>query len=202
MSGLCDPRINLAARQMSAFARFCSLCHLDLDLLRAVQILAGHAETSRCHLLDRRTAVKSVCPQRQSLFVFSAFARIGFAVQSVHGDRHRLMRFLGNRSIGHRARLESGHDRIDALHFLDRNCLFRIVEIHQSPQVLYAVLICDSRRILLEHLVVPASCGLLQKMDRLRIVKVLVRTASHLVMSRVVQRQVCGKTKRIKRHGM
>ena len=32
VAGLCNPRIDLLARQVSALARLCALCHLDLNL--------------------------------------------------------------------------------------------------------------------------------------------------------------------------
>ena len=57
VSGLCDPRIHLSARQVAALSGLGSLRHLDLDLLRADQVPAGHAKPSACHLFDRRAAV-------------------------------------------------------------------------------------------------------------------------------------------------
>ena len=57
VSGLGDPGIYLSSGQMSALAGFCSLCHLDLDLLCTHQIAAGDAKTSAGYLLDGGTTV-------------------------------------------------------------------------------------------------------------------------------------------------
>ena len=59
IAGLRHPRIHFFARKMSALARFCALGHLDLDLLRAAQVRACDAETSRSHLLDLAVFVRS-----------------------------------------------------------------------------------------------------------------------------------------------
>ena len=53
-AGSGDPGIDLASGQVAAFSGFRALCHLDLQLLRAVQIRAGHAEAPRGDLLDGR----------------------------------------------------------------------------------------------------------------------------------------------------
>ena len=57
VSGLGDPGIYLSSGQMSALAGFCSLCHLDLDLLCTDQVTAGDAKTSAGYLLDGGTTV-------------------------------------------------------------------------------------------------------------------------------------------------
>ena len=57
VSSLGDPWIYLSSGQMSALAGFCSLCHLDLDLLCTHQIAAGDAKTSAGYLLNGGTTV-------------------------------------------------------------------------------------------------------------------------------------------------
>ncbi len=57
MTCFCNPRIYFLCRKMSAFTRFCTLCHLDLDFSCRYQITAGNTETSTGYLFDRGTSV-------------------------------------------------------------------------------------------------------------------------------------------------
>ncbi len=202
MPCLSDPRINLAAGQMTALPRLCPLRHLNLDLLRAYQIAAGHAEPSAGHLLDRRAAVQAVLPDAQPLQILSPFAGIGFPMEPVHGDRHRLMGFFGNGAIGHSARLKPGDNGFHALHFLQRNAFLRIVEVHQPPQVFDRSLVIHQRRILPEHPIIAPSGGFLEQMDRGRVVKMFFRAAAHLMMSQAVQRQIRFQPERVEGPGV
>src|SRR6185437_12887704 len=52
MPGLGDPGVDLRPGQLAAFAGLGALRHLDLQLPRAHQVLAGDAEATRGHLLD------------------------------------------------------------------------------------------------------------------------------------------------------
>ena len=52
--GLGDPRVHLVAGQLAALAGLGALRHLDLDVVGVDQVLAGHPEPARGHLLDRR----------------------------------------------------------------------------------------------------------------------------------------------------
>ena len=161
MSGLGDPGIYLSSGQMSALAGFCSLCHLDLDLLCTYQVTAGDAETSAGYLLDGRTTVESIRAYGQTVQILTAFTGIALAVQMVHGDGHGLMGFLGNGTVGHGTGLESGHDGFYRLYFLDGHALFRIIEVHQSSEVLDGIFVVYHGGVLLEHLVITASGGFL-----------------------------------------
>ena len=52
MAHACDVLVHFIARQLSAFAGFGALRHLDLDVVGIDEIFRGHAETARRHLLD------------------------------------------------------------------------------------------------------------------------------------------------------
>ena len=123
-------------------------------------------------------------------------------MQDVHGDGHGLMGLLGNGAVGHGAGLKAGHDGIHALHFLQRNTLFRIFEIHQAAQVSHAVLRVYHGGVLLEQLVIAPPGRLLQGVDGGGIVQMIVSAASHLMMSRAVQSQIGLQSQRIKGHGV
>ena len=57
---LADVLGHLAAGQLAAFAGLGALRHLDLNLVRAGQIIGGHAKATRGHLLDARAQTVTV----------------------------------------------------------------------------------------------------------------------------------------------
>ena len=117
-----DPRIDLAAGQLAALARLGALGHLDLQFLGVDQVVAGDAEAAGRHLLDGavlRVAVRLVGDVARR--VLAALAGVALAADAVHGDGQRLVRLLADRAVGHRARLEALHDRLDRLDLLERD---------------------------------------------------------------------------------
>ena len=65
--------------------------------------------------------------------IFAAFAGVALAADAVHGDGERLVRFLGDGAVAHRAGLEALHDAFDRFDFVDRNRL-ALLEIEQAAQ--------------------------------------------------------------------
>ena len=112
------------------------------------------------------------------------------------------MGFLGDGAIGHGAGFKAGDNRVHAFHFLQGNPFFRIFEIHQAPQVFDGIFVIHQGRILLEEFVIPSSGGLLQCMDSGRIVEMFIAAASHFMMSRAVQSEICGKAEGVEGHGV
>ena len=161
VSGLGDPGIYLSSGQMSALTGFCSLCHLDLNLLCTYQVTAGNTKTSTGYLLDCGTTVQSVRSDGQTIQVLTAFTGIALAVQMIHGDGHGLMSLLGYGTVGHGTGLESGHNGLYRLYFLNRHTLFRIIEVHQSSEILDGIFVVYHGSVLFEHLVITASGGFL-----------------------------------------
>ena len=197
MSGFCYPRVNLSPRQMSTFSRFCSLRHLDLDFFCADKISACNTKTSTGNLFDRRASVGS-----KALDILSAFTGVWLTVQCIHCKGKGFVCFLWNWSVRHCTGLKSGHDRIHTLYFWKRNSFLWIIEVHLSTECDSFGFFINHLRVLLEHFIIPASCGLLEHMDRSRVVQMLFTTALRLVLSHTVQRQIYGKSQRIKGLGM
>ena len=139
---------HLAARQLAAFARLGALRHLDLDLVRAAQILGCHAKAARGHLLDfgahgiaRAQGVidlKHVFAQQvgHSLAlhhgdalellpvtrrVFATLARVALAPKAVHGHRQRGVRFGGDGTERHGTRGETLDDFFGRLNLVHRD---------------------------------------------------------------------------------
>ncbi len=108
---------NLVAGQLATLAGFRTLCHLDLYLIGAVQVLGGHAEAAGGNLLDlgtqriaflqRNVALDAIAPETAGqgftrfhrsipARIFPAFAGIGFPADPVHRQRQRRMRLGRN----------------------------------------------------------------------------------------------------------
>ena len=185
MPCLRNPGIHLFGRKMSALPRLCPLCHLNLNLTGTDQIAACNTETSRCHLFDCRAAILRTSGGVQTLVALSALPGIGFSVKMVHSDSQRLMGFLRNGSIGHGTRLKSLYNLFYRLHLFQWNGIFRIAEVHHASQVA-ALLPIHLAGVLLEQFIVSRPCGLLQKMNRLRIIAVFFPTASSLMLPQAV----------------
>src|SRR5207249_749416 len=120
-----DPRIHFRAGKFAAFAGFRALRHLDLEFLRVDEVIARHAETTGGDLFDGgvfRIAVRFPdVPGR----VFAAFAGIAPAADAVHRDGERFVRFLADRTVTHRAGLETFDDGVHRLDLLDGQRLRR-----------------------------------------------------------------------------
>ena len=156
-TGLCDPRIDFSTRQMSTLSWFCTLSHLDLNLLCTYQISGSNTKTSTCHLLDRRAFIQSIRSDSQTFNTLTALTGIRFTMELIHGNSQTLMGFLRNRSIGHGTGLKTGHDGLYALYFLQRNSLLRIFEIQKGSELSMIVFTIYQRGILLEQIIVAFS---------------------------------------------
>ena len=183
-----DPRIHLRAGQLAAFAGLRALRHLDLDLVRADEVFAGHAEAARGDLLDRGVLRVAVRQALEALRILAAFAGVALAADAVHRDRQRFVRFLADRAVRHRAGLEALHDALDRLDFLERHRLAAL-EIQQAAQrAQVRRLLVDQPRVLLE---LPRSCRcarLLQAVDRLGIEQVELAVRAPLILAADRQR--------------
>lgn len=63
MTQMCDLRGHLISGQLAAFARLCTLRHLDLQHLCVCQIRAAHTKAGRGHLqqnVDEQTLIVSL----------------------------------------------------------------------------------------------------------------------------------------------
>ena len=101
-----NPRPHLGTRQMTAFAGFRTLGHLDLNLIGAHEIAARHAETTRSDLLDGRPLAVAVRQRNLAGRIFTALAAVRPAMETVHGDGQTFMGFLRDRAVAHRACVE------------------------------------------------------------------------------------------------
>ena len=181
---------------MSALAGFRSLCHLDLDFDRAVQVRARNAKATGSDLFDCAVVFRSVAGN-----VFTAFAGVGLAADAVHGFGHCLMRFLRDGAVGHRACFEPLYNALHRLDLFDRNRRLLRHELCQAAQRVRTLFVINELRVLAEHFIVSGTNRPLQRDDRLRIVHMvfLVPSASELMEADRVKRCIDAKAQRIKR---
>ena len=191
--GLRDPGVHLCPGKMTALAGLRALGHLDLDLLRAHEIGAGHAEAGGSHLLDLR-----ICLRSEALLVLSAFSRVGPSAQTVHSDGHGLVGFLRNGAVAHGAGLEALHDLAHWLHLFQRDRIARRDKLQKASQGV-GELIVHQRRISLELFVAPFPHCLLQERDHRGIPEMVlfVLSAPQLVEAYGIQRCVQAETQRV-----
>ena len=77
MADLGDVLVDLVAGQLAAFAGLGALRHLDLDVVGIDQVLGGHAEAARGHLLDRRAHRIAVGQRLEAVGFLAALAGVG-----------------------------------------------------------------------------------------------------------------------------
>ena len=129
-----DHVVDFVAGELAALAGLGALRHLDLQFVGVDQVVCGHAETGRGHLLHGAAAQITVRVGLEALFVFSAFAGVGLAADAVHRDGQRLVRLFADRSERHGAGGEALDDFLGGLDFFQRNRLIALLELHQAAQ--------------------------------------------------------------------
>ncbi len=144
--GLRDPGIDLVPRQLAALTGLRALGHLDLDVLGAHEVLAGHPEPTAGDLLDLGLAGVAVRERLEPLRVLAALAGVRLGTQPVHGDRQRLVGLLRDRAVGHRPRGEPGDDRRDGLDLVDRDRADDPPWKRKSPRRVISRCACSSTR--------------------------------------------------------
>ena len=197
VSGSGYPRVYLSGWQVSAFSRLRTLGHLNLNLLGADQIAAGHAETSAGHLLNGRTPVPVTSCGIQTFLAFSALTGVGFAVKHIHSQGQGFVCFLRNGAIGHSPCFKAFHNVIHAFHFLQRKGMFCKPKVHKTAEV-SASLCVYHLCIFFKHAVIPQTGGFLQHVNSSRIVAVLFSVFAHFVSAHAVQSQICASAQRVK----
>src|SRR3954447_19703876 len=112
--GLGHPRVDLVAGQLTAFAWLGALRHLDLDVVGVREVRRRDTEPSGRDLLDGASAARV----EQAVEILTALTGVALAAEGVHRDREGLVRFAGDRAIGHRAGGEPADDGRDRLHLV------------------------------------------------------------------------------------
>ena len=171
--------------ELPPLARLGALGHLDLKLVGAHQVLAGHAEPARSHLLDGALLAVAVGKRLVALGILATFAGVRLRSQPVHGDGQGLVGLGRDRAVAHGTGREPLDDRLDRLDFLDRHRLALVeLELEQAAQRAEPLgLLVDHARILLED-IVPAGLGrVLEPEDGLGVEQVELTIPAPLVLA-------------------
>ena len=163
-----DPIVDLVARQLAAFAGLGALRHLDLQIVGVDEIFDVDAEAARGDLLDRRAHRIAVGQRLVALRVLAALAGIRLAAEPVQGDRQRRVRLPRDRAERHGAAGEALDDLRGGLDLVERDRIFRQIEIEQRAQRDDAgILLADALGVFLEAPVVVGAHRVLQQRHRL-----------------------------------
>ena len=184
-----DPRINLGARELAAFAGLRALHDFDLQFLGLREVVAGHAETAGGDLLDRAVFRVAIGQHFEAVGVFAPLTRVALAADAVHGDGQRLVGFRTDRTVGHGTSLEALHDRFDRFDFLDRDpAIFRKFEVDESAQGGKLLrLVVDRIGVFTEGAEVTRAASMLQEVNGRRVERMVLAIVPPLVNSARVE---------------
>ncbi len=111
------------------------------------------------------------------------------AADAIHGDGERLVRFLADGAIAHRAGLEAFHDFLHRLDFLDGQRLLRRFEIEQAAQgAEVRRLVVDQFGVFPVNLFAAQAAGDLQLVNRLRVEQMIFAVVAPLILAAGVER--------------
>ncbi len=116
-----DRGIDFMARELATLAGLRSLRHLDLHHVGIDEVLGGHAEAPRGHLLDLRAHRVAVRQRPVAIGFLAAFTRVRLAADPVHGDGKRGMRLAADRAERHGAGREALDDLLGRLDLVERH---------------------------------------------------------------------------------
>ncbi len=166
MPGLGDPRVHLVRRKLAALTGFRPLGHLDLDVGRVDQVVAGDTEPPGRDLLDGAAAFRVV----ETVDVLAALARVRATADLVHRHRDGLVGLGRDRAVAHGTGVEALQDLLDRFHLLERDRFARIeIEFEETAErAAFAGQPVDLVGVLLEDLGPPGLGGVLQQEDGFR----------------------------------
>ncbi len=146
--------------------------------------MARHAEPAGRDLFDGAVLRIAVGQRDVAFRVLAAFAGVAFAADAVHGDGERLMRFLADGAVAHRAGLEAFHDFLHRLDFVDGQRLLRGFEFEQAAQGAEVCrLIVDQFGVFAVNLPATKPAGNLQLVNRLRVEQVILTAVAPLILA-------------------
>ena len=153
---------------MAALAGLGALGHLNLNLEGTAQVAARHAKARTCHLLDRGVLGVAVGQRGLATRVLAALARVGTAMQAVHGDGHALVCLFADGAVRHGAGVKATDDVERGLHLVERNRRAAAdIKVEQVAQAHGAAGAVQTSAVLLKGVVAVLTAGGLQQVDGL-----------------------------------
>ena len=177
LTDLGDPGVDLLAGEVSALAGLGALGHLDLNLEGAAQIAARHAKACACHLLDGGVLGVTVSQRGLATRILTALARVGTAVQAVHGDGHALVCLFADGAIRHGAGVKAADDVERGLDLVEcHRSAAAGIKVQQVAQAHGPAGAVQTGAVLLKDVVAVLTAGGLQQVDSLRVDEVILAT--------------------------
>ena len=202
LTDLGDPGVDLLAGQVTALTRLGALGHLDLNLEGAAQVAARHAKARACHLLDGGVLGVTVSQRGLATRILAALARVGTAMQAVHGDGHALMGFLADGAVRHGTGVKAADDAERGLHLVEcHRSAAAGIKVQQVAQTHGTAGAVQAGAVLLKGIVAVLAAGGLQQVDGLRVDKVILAAEraplgqtqrGQLIGSRALKDSECG----------
>ena len=180
-----DVRGDFITRQLTAFARFCTLSDLNLDHVGVNQVGRGYAKAAGRHLLDARHFVGAVTGR-----IFTALAGVGVAADAVHGFRQRFVRFRAQRADGHRRGIEAFEQLGCRLNFVNADRFIARIEGNKIAQRRCRTVV-HQLGILLIIAIFAALYRLLQRAHHVRVVGVIFAAVNVFQQAALFQRLTC-----------
>src|SRR5579875_544053 len=116
-----DEGRDLDRRQLPTLTGLGTLRHLDLDLLRAHQILSRDAKATGSHLLDLAAYLVAIHRLMIPVRVLTALAGIIATTDAVHGCRDGFVRLRAERAERHGGDDETLPNRLHRLYLIQRH---------------------------------------------------------------------------------
>ena len=91
-----NPFIHFMAGQLPTFTRLGTLRHFDLQFSSVAEVITGYSKTTGSHLFDGRTFPIAIFFGFKADLVFTAFATVAFAANTVHGNGQGRVGFVRN----------------------------------------------------------------------------------------------------------
>ena len=139
--------------------------------------------------MDGRPAQVTIGIAHIPIGVLAAFTGVRLSADPIHRDGQGLVRFFGDRAVGHRTCGEALQDVAQRLHFVDRHWWTdTFTECEQAAQRRQAPrLVVDEFGVLLKDVVALGARGVLELEHCLRIEEVVLTFAPPLILTTEVQ---------------
>ena len=113
--------VHFESRKLSAFTRFGSLSYFNLYFISINQIFSGDTKASGSYLFDGASHGSSVRQRVETGSVFTTFPCVAASMDGVHGNCHRFVGFLADRTERHGTRHKTSEDILYRFHSVDRD---------------------------------------------------------------------------------
>src|SRR5690606_12889964 len=181
-----DQSVDLASRQLAAFAGLGALGNLDLQHFGIDQVFRGDTKPAGGDLLDLGALERPVARR-----VFATLTGVGARAEPVHRLGDRLVGLRRQCAEGNPGRVEALEDVGERLDLVQRQRLVSQLDLEQVADHRYRTVV-DQRAVFLVGLVAALLHGSLQRADHMRVVGVVFTTVDELEQAARLDRLAAG----------